>query len=128
MRPASLARCPAHSGSLWLTLALSGSLWLSLALSGSLWLSLARSGSLWLSIALRICLQSPCLAHKALAWLAASLLRYNTLVSPDFGYNGQMLLGREILVSRTSSICLSHFHLTRKVIMMGLKQCTMQKL
>ena len=68
-------------------MALSGSLWLSLwpslalsgSLSGSLWLLLALSGSLWLSIALRICLQSPCLAHKTLARLAASLLRYNTL-------------------------------------------------
>ena len=65
----SLARCP--------------------ALSGSLRLYLALSGSLWLSIALRICLQSPYLAHKALAQLAASLLRYNTLISPDFGYSGK---------------------------------------
>ena len=70
-----------------------GCLWfavrLSLALSGSLRLYLALSGSLWLSIALRICLQSPYLAHKALAQLAASLLRYNTLISPDFGYSGK---------------------------------------
>ena len=76
------------SDSLWLSLALSGSLWLSLArcpaLSGSLWLSLAPSGSLRLSLALRICLQSPCLAHKALARLVASLLRYSTLISPAF--------------------------------------------
>ena len=50
-----------------------GSLCLFPALSGSL------SGSLWLSIALRICLQSPCLAHKTLARLAASL-RCNTLM------------------------------------------------
>ena len=87
----------AHSGSLWLTLAHSGSLWLAvrltLALSGSLWLSLAMvlsgsisrfslalSGSLWLSIALRICLKSPFLSHKILAWLAMSLLSYNTLI------------------------------------------------
>ena len=73
-------------GSLWLSLALSGSLsgslWLSQALPGSLRLSLARSGSLWLSIALRVCLQSPCLAHKALARLVASLLRYSTFFSP----------------------------------------------
>ena len=55
---------------------------LTLALSGSLWLSLAPSGSLWLSIALGICLQSPCLAHKALARLVASLLRNSTLSSP----------------------------------------------
>ena len=83
----TLAHCPALSGSLWLSLALSGSLWLSLArcpaLSGSLWLSLAPSGSLRLSLALRICLQSPCLAHKALARLIASLLRYSTLISPE---------------------------------------------
>ena len=67
------------SGSLWLSLwpspALSGSLARSPDLSGSLWLSQALSGSHWLSIALRICLQSPCLAHKALAWLRMSLLR-----------------------------------------------------
>ena len=50
--------------------------------SGSLWLSLAPSGSLRLSLALRICLQSPCLAHKALARIVASLLRYSTLISP----------------------------------------------
>ena len=79
----SLARCPAHSGSLWLSLALSGPLWLSLdlsgLLSGSLWLPLALSCSLRLSIALRICLQSPRLAHKALAQLAAALLRCMTL-------------------------------------------------
>ena len=55
-------------GSLWLSRAHPGSLrnaaQLSLALTGSLRLSLAFSGSLWLSIALRICVQSPCLAHK----------------------------------------------------------------
>ena len=76
----------APSGSLWLTLAPSGSLWLTLArcpaLSGSLWLCLAPSGSLRLSLALRICLQSPCLAHKALAPLERLLLRYSTLISP----------------------------------------------
>ena len=72
----------AHSGSLWLTLAPSGSRWLSLAFSGSLWLSQALSGSLRLSFPLRICLQSPCLAHKVLARLVASLLRYSTLFSP----------------------------------------------
>ena len=43
-----------------------------------LWPSLALSGSLWLSVSLRICLQSPCLAHKALARLGASLLRSST--------------------------------------------------
>ena len=72
----------AHSGSPWLTLAHSGSLWLSLALSGllscSLWLPLARSCSLRLPIALRICVQHPRSAHKALAQLAAALLRCNT--------------------------------------------------
>ena len=56
----------------------SGSLWLSLALSGSLWLPLARSCSLKLPIALRICVQHPPSAHKALAQLAAALLRCNT--------------------------------------------------
>ena len=69
----TLAHSPALSGSLWLSLArcpaltgsLYGSLWLTLALPGSLWLSMALSGSLWLCIALQICLQSPCLAHKA---------------------------------------------------------------
>ena len=55
------------------------SLWLSLALSGSLWLPLARSCSLRLPIALRICVQHPRSAHKALAQLAAALLRCNTL-------------------------------------------------
>ena len=62
-----LACCPAHSGSLWPSLALSGSLWLSVrltlarrpALSGPLWLPLALSGSLWLSIALRISSHGP---------------------------------------------------------------------
>ena len=44
------------------------------SLSGSLWLSLAHSGSLLLSE----------IAHKALARLVASLLRYNTLFSPGF--------------------------------------------
>ena len=48
----------------------------------SLWPSLPRSlapfGSLWPSIALRICLQSSCLAQKALAQLVAALLRYMT--------------------------------------------------
>ena len=90
----------ALSGSLWLavrlTLALSGSLapsgslssslWLSLALSGllscSLWLPLARSCSLSLRlrlpIALQICVQHLRSAHKALAQLAAALLRCNT--------------------------------------------------
>ena len=51
---------------------------LCLALSGSIWLSQALSGSLRLSLALQICLQSPCLAHKALARLVALLLRYST--------------------------------------------------
>ena len=55
---------------------------LSLALSGllscSLWLPLARSCSLRLPIALRICVQHPRSAHKALAQLAAALLRCNT--------------------------------------------------
>ena len=71
--------------SFWLSLTLSDSLLLSLALSYSLWLCLALSDSVWLSLALslRICLQSPCLAHKALARLAASLLRYSTLISSD---------------------------------------------
>ena len=63
----------------WLPLAPSGSLWLALARSlahslappGSLLLTLALLGSLWLSLARRICLKSPCLAHKA-------LLRYLT--------------------------------------------------
>ena len=36
--------------------------------------------TLWLYFALRSCLQSPCLAHKTLARLAAPLLRYNTLI------------------------------------------------
>ena len=44
----------------------------------SLWLPLARSCSLRLPIALRICVQHPRSAHKALAQLAAALLRYNT--------------------------------------------------
>ena len=69
-----LALSGSLSGSLRLSLALSGFLWFAQALSGSLRLSLVRSGSLWLSIALRICL-----AHKALARLVASLLRYSTL-------------------------------------------------
>ena len=47
---------------------------LSGSLSGSLWLPMAPSGSLWLSLALRIGLQSPCLVHKALAWLTRPLL------------------------------------------------------
>ena len=95
MRPASLAHCLAHSGSLWLAVrlilalsgSLSGSLWLSLdlsgLLSGSLWLPLALSCSLRLSIALRICLQSPRLAHKALAQLAVALLRCMTFCWSD---------------------------------------------
>ena len=33
-------------------------------------------------MALRICLQSPCLAHKALARLVAALPRYSTFYSP----------------------------------------------
>ena len=65
-----------HIYSLWHSQALSG------LLSGSLWLSLARSptlsGPLWLSNALRICLQCPCLAQKALAQLVAVFLRYMT--------------------------------------------------
>ena len=68
-----------------------GSLWfafrLSLALSGSIWPSQAPSGSLHY------------LAHKALAWLAASLLRYNTLVSPDFGYSEQNQLNLFVMLS-----------------------------
>ena len=86
--------------SLWLTvrptLVLSGSgpLWLSLArfpalsgsLSGSLWLPLALSGSLWLSLAMQICLQSPCLARKALAQLVAALLCYMTFYRSDQTY------------------------------------------
>ena len=43
---------------------------------------LALSGSVWLSIALRICLQSPCLAHKSLARLGTSFLSSSTLISP----------------------------------------------
>ena len=46
-----------------------------LALSDSL------SGSLWLSIALRICLQSSCLAHKALAH--GDALVGNDIISPQ---------------------------------------------
>ena len=63
--------------SLWLYIWLY--IWLYLTLSDSAWLCLALSGflSLW------ICLQNPCLAHKALARLAASLLRYSTLISSD---------------------------------------------
>ena len=57
------------------------SLWLSLTFSDSVWLSLILSGSL--SLSLRICLQSPCLVHKELARLLASLLRYSTLISSD---------------------------------------------
>ena len=45
------------------------------------WVSQALSVSLCLLIALRICLQSPFLAHKTLARLAASLLCYNILIS-----------------------------------------------
>ena len=50
-------------------------------LSGSLWFSLALSDSLGrpLALSLQICLQSPCLAHKALARLRASFLRSSTL-------------------------------------------------
>ena len=48
------------------------------AFSGSLLLALALSGSLRLPIALRICVQHPRSAHKALAQLAAALLRCNT--------------------------------------------------
>ena len=73
--------------SFWLSLTPSGSLWLAvrltLALSGSLWLSLAHSGSLWLSHALFGSLLLSEFAHKALAWLVASVLHYNTLISPD---------------------------------------------
>ena len=62
VRPASLA----HSGSLWLTLALSGSLsgslWLTLALSRSLWLSQALSGSSNLLTKPLLGSQGPCLA------------------------------------------------------------------
>ena len=58
-----------------LTLALSGSLWPSLALSGSLWLALLLSLAPSCSLKLPICLQSPRLAHKAIAQLAAALLR-----------------------------------------------------
>ena len=58
---------------------------LSSAQSGSLCLAIllyqALSGSIRLSLAL-YCLQIPCLAHKALAWLEASLLSYSTLSSP----------------------------------------------
>ena len=36
-------------------------------------------------MALRICLQSPCLAHKALARLVAALPRYSTFFSPVQG-------------------------------------------
>ena len=49
------------------------SLWLSLCFS------LALSNSLSGCLSLRIRLQSPCLAHKALARLGASLLRSSTL-------------------------------------------------
>ena len=86
---AQLKNISISTGSLWLTLVLSGllwgSFWLPLALSGSLWLSLAPSGSLGLSLALRIYLQCPYFAHKALARLVASLLRYSNLFSPDNG-------------------------------------------
>ena len=44
----------------------------------SLWLPLARSCSLRLPIALRICIQHPRSAHKALAQPVAALLRCNT--------------------------------------------------
>ena len=64
---------------------------LSLALSGllscSLWLPLARSCSLRLPIALRICVQHPRSAHKALAQLAAALLRCNTFCCSAYIYN-----------------------------------------
>ena len=43
--------------------------------------TLALSGSLRLSLDLRIFLQIPCLAHKALARLVASILRFSTLIS-----------------------------------------------
>ena len=81
----SLARCPALSGSL------SGSLWPSLTLWLSLWLPLALSGSLCLYIALRICLQSPCLAHKALARLGTLFLSSNTLISPGIMYHAWLI-------------------------------------
>ena len=70
----------APSGSLWFTLTLSGSL------SGSLWLPQAPSGSLRLSIAYQICLQSPCLALKALAQLLAALLGYMTFYRSGFNH------------------------------------------
>ena len=84
---------------LWLTLALSGSLWLSLALSGPLWLSLALVGSIWLALLLSlapscslkipICLQSPRLAHKALAQLAVALQHFMLVWSRLFSIHPQ---------------------------------------
>ena len=56
---------------------------LKMLLSCSLWLPLARSCSLRLPIALRICVQHPRSAHKALAQLAAALLRCNTFCCSD---------------------------------------------
>ena len=75
-------------------------------LSGSLWLSLAPSGLLRLFLALRICLQSRCLAHKALARLVAGLLRYSTFFIPgvleqsskDYEESGQYLSVRKFWV------------------------------
>ena len=56
---------------------------LKMLLSCSLWLPLALSCSLRLPIALRICVQHPRSAHKALAQLAAALLRCNTFCCSD---------------------------------------------
>ena len=75
----TLARCPALSGTLWL------SLWPSLALSGSLWLalqlSLAPSGPLWLSQALSDSLLLSKFAYKALGSQGPCLARN---VVPEF--------------------------------------------
>ena len=58
---------------------LSGSLWLPMAPSGSHWLSeLAYKALAWFTKPL-LGSQSPCLAHKALAQLGASLLHPSTL-------------------------------------------------
>ena len=86
----SLACSVSPSGSVWLSLALSAPFWLTLARcpahSGPLWLPLALSGALWLSITLRICLQSPFLALKALAQLLAALLGYMTFYRSGFNH------------------------------------------
>ena len=54
-------------------------------------------------MALRICLQSPCLAHKALAQLVAALPRYSTFFSPGPQVVLFLLSTKDITESYTAS-------------------------